>query len=48
MVGFFKKTMDFQTFQERLVMEGQHEVRATYMGGNMVLLQSPCEGELNE
>ncbi|GAU48923.1 hypothetical protein TSUD_301780 [Trifolium subterraneum] len=46
-VGFFKKTMDFQSFHERLVMEGQFEVRATYMGGNMVLLQSSCESELS-
>jgi hypothetical protein len=48
MVGFFKETMDFQSFQDRLLMEGQHEVRATVMGGNMVLLQSSCEGELKE
>jgi hypothetical protein len=47
-VGFFKETMDYQTFYDRLVMEGQHEVTATFMGGNMVLLQCPCEGELEE
>ncbi|MCH97216.1 endonuclease/exonuclease/phosphatase family protein, partial [Trifolium medium] len=47
-VGLFKQTMDFQTFHERLVGEGNHDVKATYMGGNMVLLQSPCEGELSE
>jgi hypothetical protein len=48
MVGFFKETMDFQSFNDRLTIEGQDEVKATYMGGNMVLLQSPCEGELQE
>ncbi|MCI44569.1 hypothetical protein A2U01_0065808 [Trifolium medium] len=31
-----------------MVLEGQHQVRATYMGGNMVLIQSPCDGELAE
>jgi hypothetical protein len=47
-VGIFKETMDFQSFHDRLLLEGQHEVKAIYMGGNKVLLQSPCEGELNE
>ncbi|GAU28381.1 hypothetical protein TSUD_257090 [Trifolium subterraneum] len=47
-VGFFKVTMDFQTFQDRLLMEGQHEVKAVYMGGNMVLLQCSGEGDLVE
>jgi hypothetical protein len=48
MVGLFKETMDFQTFHDRLIMEGQHEVKATYMGGSMVLLQCSSEGELSE
>jgi RNA recognition motif-containing protein len=47
-VGFFKETMDFQSFSDRLLLEGQHEVKAVFMGGNMVLLQSPCERELEE
>jgi hypothetical protein len=47
-VGFFKNSMDYQTFIDRLVLEGQHEVKATFMGGNMVLLQCSCEGELAE
>jgi hypothetical protein len=47
-VGFFKETMDIQTFNERLMLEGQHEVKATFMGGNMVLLSCPSEGELEE
>ncbi|WJX76281.1 hypothetical protein P8452_59720 [Trifolium repens] len=47
-VGFFRETMDFQTFYDRLIMEGQNEVKATYMGGNMVLLQCSCERELLE
>jgi hypothetical protein len=48
LVGFFKETMDFQSFSDRLVMEGHHEVKAVYMGGNMVLLQCVCDGELEE
>ncbi|KAK2406699.1 zinc finger CCCH domain-containing protein [Trifolium repens] len=48
MVGIFKETMDYQSFSDRLLVEGQHEVKAVFMGGNMVLLQSPCEGELEE
>jgi hypothetical protein len=47
-VGFFKESMEFQSFNDRLVVEGQHEVKATSMGGNMVLLQGACEGELEE
>jgi hypothetical protein len=48
MVGFFKNNMDYQTFNDRLLLEGQHEVKATFIGGNMVLLQCYCEGELAE
>jgi hypothetical protein len=48
MVGFFKETMDFQSFYDRLIVEGQLEVKATFMGGNMVLLQSSCEDEMKE
>ncbi|WJX31250.1 hypothetical protein P8452_19697 [Trifolium repens] len=48
LVGFFKETMNFQSFSDRLAMEGHHEVKAVYMGGNMVLLQCVCEGELEE
>jgi hypothetical protein len=47
-VGFLKNTVDFNSFHERLLLQGHHEVKATQMGGNMVLLQSPCEGELAE
>jgi hypothetical protein len=47
-VGFFKESMDYQSFYDRLLVEGQFEVKVTFMGGNMVLLQSPCEGELEE
>ncbi|WJX95045.1 hypothetical protein P8452_76407 [Trifolium repens] len=48
MVGFFKNIMDYQTLNDRLLLEGQHEVKATFIGGNMVLLQCYCEGELAE
>jgi hypothetical protein len=48
MVGFFKDSMDFNSFQDRLILEGQLEVKVTKMGGNMVLLQCPNEGELKE
>jgi hypothetical protein len=48
MVGFFKENMDFQTFYDRLLMKGQHEVKATFMGGNMVLLSCPNAGEMDE
>jgi hypothetical protein len=47
-VGFLKNSVDFSSFQERLLLDGHHEVRVTYMGGNMVLFQCPCEGELEE
>ncbi|MCI60083.1 hypothetical protein A2U01_0081338, partial [Trifolium medium] len=46
-VGFLKNSVDFQTFRDRLVAEKNHDVEATFMGGNMVLLQSSCEGELS-
>jgi hypothetical protein len=48
MVGIFKDTMDFQAFYERLLVEGQLEVKAIFMGGNKVLLQSSCEAEMKE
>jgi hypothetical protein len=48
MVGVFRESMDFQSFRDRLLLEGQHEVKAIFMGGNLVLLQSPCDGELKE
>ncbi|KAK2413385.1 zinc finger CCCH domain-containing protein [Trifolium repens] len=48
MVGFFKQGMDFQTFIDRLLLEGQHDVKPTFMGGNMVLLHCACDGELME
>ncbi|WJX52428.1 hypothetical protein P8452_38544 [Trifolium repens] len=48
MVGFLKNTVDFNAFQDRLLLEGYHEVKATKMGGNLVLIQSPCDGELAE
>jgi hypothetical protein len=48
MVGVFRESMDFQSFQDRLLLEGQHEVKAIFMGGNLVLLQSPCDSELKE
>jgi hypothetical protein len=47
-VAFLRKTVDFQTFADRLNMEKHHEVKATHMGGNMVLIHSPCDGELPE
>jgi hypothetical protein len=47
-VGFLRNSMDFSSFQERLLLDGHHEVKVTHMGGNMVLFQSPCEGELEE
>jgi hypothetical protein len=47
-MGFFKETMDFQAFQDRLLWEGQYEVIVTYMGGNMVLIQCSCEGDISE
>ncbi|GAU20844.1 hypothetical protein TSUD_120360 [Trifolium subterraneum] len=47
-VGFFRDSMDFQTFQSRLLLGGHQEVNATYMGGNMVLLQGSCERVLAE
>jgi RNA recognition motif-containing protein len=47
-VGFLKNSMDFSSFQERLMLDGHHEVKVIQMGGNMVLFQSPCEGELEE
>ncbi|GAU50749.1 hypothetical protein TSUD_191130 [Trifolium subterraneum] len=47
-VGFLKNSVDYHAFQGRLLMEGQLEVKSTQMGGNMVLLQCPCEGELME
>ncbi|WJX96459.1 hypothetical protein P8452_77662 [Trifolium repens] len=47
-VGFLNNSVDFSSFQERLMLDGLHEVKVTRMGGNMVLLQSPCEGELEE
>ncbi|WJX21836.1 hypothetical protein P8452_11212 [Trifolium repens] len=47
-VGFLKNTVDFNAVQERLLLEGHHDVKATQMGGNLVLLQSHCEGELSE
>jgi RNA recognition motif-containing protein len=48
MVGVLKNSVDFHSFHERLLLEGHHDVKATPMGGNLVLLQSPCEGELEE
>ncbi|WJX32591.1 hypothetical protein P8452_20896 [Trifolium repens] len=40
--------LELQTFADRLNMEKHHEVKATHMGGNMVLIHSPCDGELPE
>jgi hypothetical protein len=48
MVGFLKNSVDFHTFNDRLLLEGHHEVKAIQMGGNLVLLQSACDGELRE
>ncbi|MCI19629.1 hypothetical protein A2U01_0040788, partial [Trifolium medium] len=39
--------MDFQSFRDHLIAEKNHDVDAIYMGGNLVLLQSLCEGELS-
>jgi hypothetical protein len=46
-VAFLKQSVDFQTFNDRLLRERNHDVKATFMGGNMVLLQSLCVGELD-
>jgi hypothetical protein len=47
-VAFLRNTVDFHAVADRLALDRNHEVKARQMGGNMVLLQSPCEGELAE
>jgi hypothetical protein len=47
-VGLLKNSVDLLSFQERLMLEGIHEIKATNMGGNLVLLQGSCAGELEE
>jgi hypothetical protein len=47
-MAFLRNTVDFHAVADKLVLDRNHEVKAIQMGGNMILLQSPCEGKLAE